>query len=149
MRASLRLVLVPLLAGATLVTVARDVWARCHDPTRGHLPGVDYPDRFALLRPHLTGVRLVSYVIDPDDYATLDQAAGDAAAAARAQRATFEMYLAQRALAPTLVRPEPDATWVLVNYRDRARIPADWPERGLELVADPGNGAVLFHLKGR
>lgn len=149
MRTSPRSFALPLLALAALVPAWRDPWRRLRHPPLIPTPGTDYPQRFASLRPHLEGVRAVSYVFDPSDLATLEQAAADPAAAGRARRATFELYLAQRALAPTLVRPDPDDTWVLVNYRDRASIPADWPERGLDLIADPGNGAVLFRLKGK
>ena len=145
----IRRALLPLLAVGALYPGARHVWARLHASATIAVPGASYPERFAAIRPHLAGVRAVSYVFDPADFVTVDVAAADAAAAARARRATFEMFLAQRALAPTFVRPDPDASWILVNYRDRASVPADWVDRGLDLVADPGNGAVLFRLKGK
>ena len=139
----------PLLAGAALIPALRDAWRALRAPRPLAMLGPDYLQRFASAKAHLRDVALVCYVFDPTDFATVDQAANDPVAAARAQRATFEMYLAQRALAPTLVRPDPAAAWVLVNYQDRTKVPSDWPQRGLELIDDPGNGVVLFKVKGR
>ncbi|MEZ5963603.1 MAG: hypothetical protein R3F56_07130 [Planctomycetota bacterium] len=145
----LRPLLAPLLALAALAPAVWDATKRARATPLVALPGVDYPARFVSFRPHLVGVRAVSYVIDPSDFTSAAHANSDAMAAARARRAAFEMYLAQRALAPTYVRPDPDAAWIVVNYRDRTSVPADWRERGLDLIEDPGNGAILFHLKGK
>jgi hypothetical protein len=140
--------LLPCIAAAlALVPGVREVHARFARPRHVAALPASYLERFDAVRPAVAGIPLLGYVFDPADFATMSQAAGDMALAARVQRATIALYLAQRALAPTLVRPAHEAVWFLGNFDDAARVPADWRERGLELVADGGNGVMVWRLK--
>lgn len=145
MRATLVRATWPVVALAALIPAGRDAWRAANAPAPART-GLDGVARYASAKRHLRAAAVVCYVPEPLD---LVQAQRDPAVAARAQSAAVAMFLAQRALAPTLVRPEPNAAWVLVDYDDRARVPPDWAERGLELVDDPGTGVVLFRVKGR
>ena len=119
--------------------------------TRGALAGRPDPElllRLEPLRAHLAGVPVLCYL--PRDYvvALTDPGANPVAAT----RANQELYLAQRVFAPTLVRlvdVDPTVAWTLGNFAGPAAVPADWRERGLEIVADDGRGLVLFKPKGR
>ncbi len=133
--------------GATALATADAVRTLWRPPPAGR-PEPDLLARLEPMRAHLTGVPVLCYL--PRDYvvALTDPASNPVAAT----RANLELFLAQRVFAPTLVRlvdTDPTVAWTLGNFADRSAVPGDWRERGLDLVADGGNGVVLFKPRGR
>lgn len=74
---------------------------------------------------------MVGYVSDPADHAEYKA----------------RQYLAQRALAPTLIVDRADLPWVLGNFH--TGIPPVVQEKGLVPVRDFGNGVVLYRGAAR
>jgi hypothetical protein len=74
---------------------------------------------------------MVGYVSDPADHAEYKA----------------RQYLAQRALAPTLIVDRSDLPWVLGNFH--TGIPPVVQEKGLTVFRDFGNGVVLYRGAGR
>lgn len=136
------------LALAAVVPPVYDAWKTLGRSTPAGRPDPDLLARLEPLRTRLAGVPVLCYL--PRDYVVaLTDPSSDPVAATRAN---LELYLAQRVFAPTLVRlvdVDPTVAWTLGNFAGPAAVPADWRERGLELVADDGDGLVLFKPKGR